>query len=114
MPLPGLSKRVINLTAYYERDGFSTRISQRYRSDYVGTIGGLGSQSILTYVSADKVVDMQLGYEFGRGALKGLGLLLQVNNLTDSAFRNYIGQSDRQSTYQKYGRNLLLGASWKL
>ena len=114
VPLPGLSKRVVNLTAYYERDGFSTRISQRYRSDYVGTIGGLGSQSILTYVSADKVVDMQLGYEFGRGALKGLGLLLQVNNLTDSAFRNYIGQSDRQSTYQKYGRNLLLGASWKL
>lgn len=67
----------------------------------------------MTYVSADKVVDMQLGYEFGRGS-KGLGLLLQVNNLTDSAFRNYIGQSDRQSTYQKYGRNLLLGASWKL
>jgi iron complex outermembrane receptor protein len=114
VPLPGLSKRVVNLTAYYERDGFSTRISQRYRSDYVGTIGGLGSQSILTYVSADKVVDMQFGYEFGSGALKGLGLLLQVNNLTDSAFRNYIGQSDRQSTYQKYGRNLLLGASWKL
>lgn len=114
VPLPGLSKRVVNLTAYYERDGFSTRISQRYRSDYVGTIGGLGSQSILTYVSADKVVDMQLGYEFGSGTYKGLGLLLQVNNLTDSAFRNYIGQSDRQSTYQKYGRNLLLGASWKL
>lgn len=114
VPLPGLSKRVVNLTAYYERDGFSTRISQRYRSDYVGTIGGLGSQSILTYVSADKVVDMQVGYEFDSGALKGLGLLLQVNNLTDSAFRNYIGQSDRQSTYQKYGRNVLLGASWKL
>ena len=114
VPLPGLSKRVINLTAYYERDGFSTRISQRYRSDYVGTIGGLGSQSILTYVSADKVVDMQLGYEFDNGDLKGLGLLLQVNNVTDSAFRNYIGQSDRQSTYQKYGRNLLLGVSWKM
>jgi iron complex outermembrane recepter protein len=114
VPLPGLSKRVVNLTAYYERDGFSTRLSQRYRSDYVGTIGGLGSQSILTYVSADKVVDMQLGYEFNAGTLKGLGLLLQVNNLTDSAFRNYIGQSDRQSTYQKYGRSLLLGASWKL
>ncbi len=114
VPLPGLSKRVVNLTAYYERDGFSTRISQRYRSDYVGTIGGLGSQSILTYVSADKVVDMQVGYEFDSGALKGLGLLLQINNLTDSEFRNYIGRSDRQSTYQKYGRNLLLGASWKL
>ena len=114
VPLPGLSKRVLNVTAYYEKDGFSTRISQRYRSDYVGTIGGLGSQSILTYVSADKVVDMQLGYEFATGAYKGLGLLLQVNNLTDSAFRNYIGQSDRQSTYQKYGRNVLLGASWKL
>lgn len=113
VPLPGLSKQVFNVTAYYEKDGFSTRISQRYRSDYVGTIGGLGSQSLLTYVSADKVVDLQVGYDFTNGSFKGLGLLLQVNNLTDSGFHNYIGQSDRQSTYQKYGQSVLLGANYK-
>ncbi|WP_022974403.1 TonB-dependent receptor domain-containing protein, partial [Xanthomonas maliensis] len=31
--LPGLSKRVYNLTAYYERSGFEARVSQRRRSD---------------------------------------------------------------------------------
>jgi TonB-dependent receptor len=113
VPLPGLSKQVFNLTAYYEKDGFSARISQRYRSDYVGTIGGLGSQSLLTYVSADKVVDLQLGYDFNSGSFKGVGVLLQVNNLTDSGFHNYIGQPDRQSTYQKYGQSVLLGANYK-
>ena len=37
--LPGLSRNVSNLTLYYEKAGFSTRISGRHRSDFVGEIG---------------------------------------------------------------------------
>jgi TonB-dependent receptor len=40
VPLPGLSKSVANITAYYEKNGYSARISQRRRSDFVGEIGG--------------------------------------------------------------------------
>ncbi|MGZ3297865.1 MAG: TonB-dependent receptor, partial [Asticcacaulis sp.] len=34
--IPGLSKQVINTTLYYEKYGFSARISDRYRGDFLG------------------------------------------------------------------------------
>ena len=113
IPLPGLSKRVFNVTAYYENDGFSARISQRYRSDFVGEIGGIGGGATeLTYVKADKVVDLQLGYDFK--GIEGLSVLFQVNNLTDTAFRSYAGTEDRPRGYAKYGRQMLFGLNYKL
>ncbi len=112
IPLPGLSKRVFNLTAYYENNGFSARVSQRYRSDFVGEIGGIGGATELTYVKADKVVDLQLGYDFKQ--IEGLSVLFQVNNLTDTAFRSYAGTEDRPRGYAKYGRQMLFGLNYKL
>ncbi len=112
IPLPGLSKRVFNLTAYYEKEGFSARVSQRYRSDFVGEIGGIGGGTELTYVKADKVVDLQLGYDFKQ--VPGLSVLFQVNNLTDTAFRSYAGTEDRPRGYSKYGRQMLFGLNYKL
>ncbi|MBA4136634.1 MAG: TonB-dependent receptor, partial [Opitutus sp.] len=32
-PIAGLSRKVANITAYYEKDGFSIRVSDRYRSE---------------------------------------------------------------------------------
>ena len=49
--LPGLSKQVYNLTAYYENSGFEARISQRKRSDFIGEIGnfnGTGQMEVFT------------------------------------------------------------------
>jgi TonB-dependent receptor len=112
IPLPGLSKRVFNLTAYYEKDGYSARISQRRRSDFVGEIGGVGGATELTYVKADTVVDLQLGYDVK--SIAGLSLLFQVNNLTDTAFRTYAGSEDRPRGYSKYGRQMLFGLNYKM
>jgi len=114
LPLPGLSKNVLNLTAYYEKDGFSTRISRRHRDDFLGSIGGPGGTSELTFIKADTVVDFQIGYEFQSGAAKGLSLLLQVNNLTDTAFQTYSGESNRVRGWEKYGRQTLFGLNYKL
>jgi TonB-dependent receptor len=112
IPLPGLSKRVFNVTAYYEKNGFSTRISQRRRSDFVAEIGGIGGAKELTFVKADTVTDLQVGYDFA--AVKGLSVLFQVNNLTDTAFQTYAGSPDRPRGYAKYGRQMLLGLNYKL
>jgi TonB-dependent receptor len=112
IPLPGLSKRVFNLTAYYENNGFSARISQRRRSDFVAEIGGIGGAKELTFVKADTVTDLQLGYDFK--AIKGLSALFQVNNLTDTAFQTYAGSPDRPRGYAKYGRQMLLGLNYKM
>ncbi|QNA90247.1 TonB-dependent receptor [Massilia sp. Dwa41.01b] len=112
IPLPGLSKRVFNVTGYYEANGFSARVSGRRRSDFVGEIGGIGGASELTFVKGDTVVDMQLGYDIPQ--VKGLSVLFQVNNLTDTDFQTYAGSPDRPRGYVKYGRQMLLGLNYKL
>ena len=111
--LPGLSKKVSNLTVYYERAGFETRISQRRRSDFIGEIGNFAGERALRYVVGENVVDFQIGYTFQEGSLKGLGLVAQVNNLGNAAYETYSGTRDKQLEYQKYGRTVLVGANYK-
>lgn len=111
--LPGLSKRVYSLTAYYESGGFEARVSQRRRSDFIGEIGNFDGARTLRYVVGENITDLQFGYSFTTGMAKGLGLLLQVNNLTDEANRTYAGSKDRPLEVSKYGRTVLAGANYK-
>jgi TonB-dependent receptor len=111
--LPGLSKNVVNLTAYYEQAGFEARISQRRRSDFIGEIGNFSGSRILRYVVGENITDAQIGYNFNDGQLKGLSLLLQVNNLGDAAYKTYSGSKDRPLEYIKWGRSYLMGANYK-
>lgn len=111
--LPGLSKRVSNLTVYYESGGFEARISQRKRSDFIGEISDFSASRKLRYVVGESIVDAQVGYNFTQGSLKGLGVTLQVNNLTNEAYETYSGTRDRQLEYQKWGRTVMLGANYK-
>lgn len=113
IPLPGLSKRVTNLTLYYEKAGFEARVSQRKRSDFVGEIGNFNGERALRYVVGESVVDAQIGYTFESGPLKNVGLLLQVNNLTNTAYETYATRRDQQLEYQKYGRTVLMGVNYK-
>ncbi|QAY77469.1 TonB-dependent receptor [Sphingosinicella sp. BN140058] len=121
--IPGLSGTIYNITAYYERGGFQARISQRYRSAFKGEVVQLFATRGYTEILADKQVDAQIGYTFESGALEGLGILFQVNNLTDSPYRTRLGldtggtkTSDGTSlleTYEKYGRQFLLGFNYR-
>ena len=54
----------------------------------------------------------ELGYDFKE--IKGLSVLFQVNNLTDTAFQTYSGSTDRPRGYTKYGRQMLFGFNYKL
>ena len=119
----GLSGRSNNLTVYYENYGFSARVSQRYRSKFTATTRDIFFRPTTRAQGADKVVDMQLGYSFNdAGMYKGLSLLLQVNNLTNTYTRNYKtpGNADVPDptqlvpnyTYQ-FGRQLLAGLNYK-
>jgi iron complex outermembrane recepter protein len=112
--LPGLSKNVNNVTAYYEKYGFSARISQRDRSDFIGEITGFGNDRELRYVKGEKILDAQVGYEFRTGMLKGLSMLLQVNNLTNTAYQTYQVTTNQPVEFQKYGRTVLFGLNYKM
>lgn len=110
--LPGLSDRVFNLTAYYQRGGFEARVSQRRRSDFIGEIGNFDGNRTLRYVVGENITDAQLSYAFG-GGWQGLTLLLQASNLTNEAYRTYAGSRDRPLEYVQWGRTYLLGLNYK-
>jgi iron complex outermembrane receptor protein len=110
--LPGLSDRVYNLTAYFERNGFEARVSQRRRSDYIGEIGNFAGNRTLRYVVGENITDAQVSYAFG-GALQGLSVLLQASNITDESYRTYAGTKDRPLEYIEWGRTYLLGLNYR-
>ncbi|MCC4607131.1 TonB-dependent receptor [Xanthomonas campestris] len=112
--LPGLSKRVYNLTAYYEHKGFEARVSQRRRSDFIGEIGNFNGNRTLRYVVGENITDAQISYNFSEASsMSGLTLLLQASNLSNSPYRTYAETKDRPLEYIEWGRTFVLGVNYK-
>lgn len=121
--IPGLSGMVYNLTAYYERAGFQARISKRFREAFKGEVVQLFATRGQTEILDDEQIDAQVGYTFQSGSLEGLGVLFQVNNLTNSPYRTRLGidgggtttadGSYLPETYEEYGRQFLLGINYR-
>ena len=113
-PLPGLSEEVWNVTAYYERYGFSARVSQRHRSEFLGEIQGFGGDRVRQNFGGETVTDVQLGYQFQSGPLEDLSLFFQINNLENEPFiSRQAGFTARPSSFQEFGRTTLFGISYK-
>ena len=113
-PIAGLSDRVQNITLYYEKNGFQARVSQRKRSEFLGEIQGFGADRAQVFIDGESVVDLQTGYAFADGtALEGVSVLLQVNNVTDEPYRQFFNGNGLTQQYQEYGRQYLLGVTYK-
>lgn len=112
-PIAGLSDVVQNIAVYYERYGFQARVSQRKRSDFLGEVQGFGADRSLVYIDGESVVDFQTGYTFGDGMLDGVSILLQVNNVSDEPYRQYFNSNGLTQKYEEYGRQYLLGVTYK-
>jgi iron complex outermembrane receptor protein len=122
--LDGFSSTVNSFGAYYERGGFSARVSRYHRSSFTATTRSvlLGTQRS-TRIDAESQMDAQISYAFDDGMFEGLTLLLQGNNLTNERaitrqspeIVGGVGQSDGLLPWidDNYGRVLLLGASYK-
>ena len=113
--IAGLSERVGNVTVYYEnQDGFSARVSNRWRSDFLGEVTGFGAGREFRDVFGESVIDAQIGYEFAGGRFDGLSVYLQGNNLTDEEFITGNSADPRQvKDFQQYGSTYLFGLSWR-
>jgi iron complex outermembrane receptor protein len=113
--IPGYSKWVVNGTAFFEKYGFSARVSVRYRSTFIGEVSGFGASRVRRRAAPETIVDAQIGYEFQPGSmLEGLSVFLQGQNLTDEPFVTFNpGQRDEVIDYQTYGRRFLAGFNFK-
>jgi iron complex outermembrane receptor protein len=105
VPLLGLSPRVINTTIYYERGGFSVRVSDRLRGSFVGEVPAYDATLTVNNVKSENIVDAQIGYSFTEGYLKGLTLNVSGSNLTNEPFVLYqVGAPPFDIIkYEKYG-----------
>src|SRR3546814_15609696 len=54
--MPGLSRWVVNGTAYFEKAGFQARISGRYRSKFLAEVSGLSLKRDLVTRSEERRV----------------------------------------------------------
>ncbi len=111
--IPGYSKWVANGTAYFEKWGFNSRVSARYRSTFLGDFTGFGGTPTRRTALGELIVDGQIGYDFKEGSLEGLSLYLQGQNLTDERFAAVGSTRLQVIDYQIYGRRFLVGASYK-
>lgn len=121
--IPGLSGFVYNATAYYERNGFQARISKRFREAFKGEVVQLFTNRGFTEIQDDEQIDAQIGYTFESGSLEGLGVLFQINNLTNSPYRTRVGIDGGgvvtadgtvlPETYEEYGRQFLFGVNYR-
>ncbi|XHS79470.1 TonB-dependent receptor [Burkholderiaceae bacterium UC74_6] len=117
--LPGLSKRVANLQLFYEKYGFSFRVSDRYRSDFRGEYTSLFGNTSVLRTLAQNIVDVQTSYELQSGPAKGLQFMFQVVNLTNTPDKNlqdgdgFGGNVTAPQEYNKYGRTYLFGVNYK-
>jgi iron complex outermembrane receptor protein len=114
MALPGLSKRTANLTVYYEKNGFSARAAETYRSDFIGEVATNTGDRQLTFVEGTKVLDLQFGYEIQSGPMKNLSFLLQMNNMSNSHFKRYRDKKDNVIEDRPLGRSILFGLNYKM
>jgi iron complex outermembrane recepter protein len=116
IPFPGLSEFSANATIFYEKAGFSARVSRRYRGEFFAEDRGFAGNRDFNYFSPEGITDLQFGYKFSEeGRLDGLSLLLQVNNLTNESYGTYYTRGDDTAprSYGEYGRQVLLGATYK-
>jgi iron complex outermembrane receptor protein len=114
-PVPGLSSKVINSTLYFEKGGFSARVSNRFRGSFVGEVPLFDSSLSKQTVKSESLVDAQVGYTFQEGAFKNLSLNLSGTNLTDAPFSLYqVGANPFDLVkYEKYGSVYAVTATYK-
>lgn len=113
-PIAGLSKQVRNFSFYYENHGFQARVSQRSRSNFLGEIQGFGADRALVYIDGESILDLQTGYTFNDdSALHGMTILLQINNVTNEPYRQFFVGNGLTQRSEEYGRQYLLGVTYK-
>ncbi len=112
--VPGLSKWVANGTLYYQHNGFEARISDSYRSSFLGEVSGISATRIEQTIKGGSSYDAQISYSFNSGALEGLTLIAQGSNLSNKSFVTYQNDDPRQvQTWESYGRRYEVGVSYK-
>jgi len=106
--LPGLSENVLQSTLFWGYQDFETRVSVRYRDEFVSEQVAVEAQTV--NYDEETIVDYQASYQVN----DNLGLVFQINNLTDEPTKSYFGVKAQTGTIQYFGRQFFLGMTYSL
>ena len=104
-PFPGTSDRISQAAVFYEKYGFSLRLSWQHRTSWIDEVSP-GSTS-----AGDLVWDAQQRVEFsGRYQVnENITLYADVNNITNERGLRFQGTRDRPYELEYFGRRFLFG-----
>ena len=120
LPIPGVSKNAINVTAYFERAGFSGRLAYAWRDK---ALNNSGVGSFFSFQDINGVpktygifqapygqLDGQVGYDFN----SHFGLVVSAVNITNQKVHTYLQFPNEPFTYDNTGRRLFFGVKGSL
>ncbi|HEX8756165.1 MAG TPA: TonB-dependent receptor [Steroidobacteraceae bacterium] len=111
--IDGLSKWVQDYTLYFQHGGFQARVSDEYRSSFLGRVYGTSASRVEDYIKGYSQVDAQLSYSFYSGALNGLTLTATGTNLGNHGFYAYQNGDPRQViVWEHFSRTYQIGFSY--
>ncbi len=96
---PGTSDFVFNFGPYYEKYGFSARVSYQYRSSWIDTLGdpSVGGNF---YWAADDELDVSARYAITRN----IEVYVDLSNLLNGPGRRFVGDNARTIERETFGR----------
>jgi TonB-dependent receptor len=101
---PGTSDMVLNVGPYYEKYGFSARVSYQYRSSWIDGLGepGVGGDF---YWAADGELDVSARYAI----TKNIEVYADLSNLLNGPGRRFVGNDARSIERETFGRRFTGG-----
>ncbi|KMS56248.1 TonB-denpendent receptor [Novosphingobium barchaimii LL02] len=98
----GMSDTIANASLFYEKYGVSARVSYQWRSDWLDTLGGLGSGE---YRKGYENVDVSLRYAL----TENFTLFADLANLTNEKYIAYQGTTATPTEVEQIGARYLFG-----
>jgi TonB-dependent receptor len=107
--LPGFSKESYNAELYWENYGVTTRLSYKYRSDYLKPFGSSFGQTN-RFVDDTSSVDFSLAYKI----TKNLQVKFQALNITNEPYVEYRVAKDAFNRIEYNGTKMFVGLRYKM
>lgn len=102
LSLPGSPKHTANLSLYFEKNGFSSRLSYNYASAFIDEMGE--SAFYDRYYDSVNYLDLNLSYTFGKQTK--FTIFADCTNLLNQPLRYYQGNKDFTMQQEYYGVKL--------
>lgn len=103
VPFPGTSKRITNLSLFYEKYGFSARVGYQQRTKWLDDVSSDAASDI--YWGANERIDLSFRYQL----VKGFTLYADVVNLTNKAGVRFTSTAATPYEVELFGTRYLFG-----